>query len=321
MIHIKAPTLQLKKRLTWLRPPKRLLSLLLVLVFFLIFLPIELSLVYNFVFKDKIFPNIFVLSYNLSAQTSFQSQTQLQTILKHNPPAISLKHEQTTWQVDPQSLRTRYDLAGTARRAYQIGRDQSWWENQINRWRLFYQPQALPFSVSFDHSSWETAMATISAQISQPAISPTIKIEGLGQSRSVTVNSGQSGEEVDLIQLTQTLRHQLAHLDFQPITLPLVPIQPSVTQAQAETTKERAEKLVNKSLSLSTPEQAWILKDEELINFLDFTDGFDEEKIASWTAQLTKSIDRPPQNALDVDQPVLVGNADPLLEPMMDIRS
>ena len=298
MIHIKTLALQLKKRLTWPRPSKRLLSLILVLVFFLVFLPIELSLVYNFVFKDKIFPNIFVLSYNLSAKTSFQAQTQLQTILKHNPSAISLKYEQITWQVDPQSLRTRYDLVDTVRRAYQIGRDQSWWQNQIKRWQLFYQSQTLPFSVSFDHPSWETAMATISAQISQPAISPTIKIEGFGQNRSVTVNNGQSGQEIDLIQLTQTLHHQLAHLDYQPITIPLVPILPPVTQAQAEATRERAEKLINKSLSLSTPEQTWILKDEELINFLDFTDGFDEEKIASWTAQLTKSIDRPPQNAL-----------------------
>jgi len=269
-----------------------------VLAFFLVFLPIELSLVYNFIFKDKVFPNIFVLSYNLSAKTSFQSQTQLQTILKHNPPAISLKHEQTTWQIDPQSLRTRYDLIDTTRRAYQIGRDQSWWQNQIKRWRLLYQSQTLPFSVSFDHPSWEMAMATISAQISQPTISPTIKIEGLGQNRSVTVNNGQSGREVDLVQLTQALHHQLAHLDFQPITIPLAPILPPITQAQAETTRERAEKLINKSLSLSTPEQTWILKDKELINFLDFTDSFDEEKIASWTAQLTKSIDRPPQNAL-----------------------
>jgi len=44
-------------------------------------------------------------------------------------------------------------------------------------------------------------------------------------------------------------------------------------------------------------ENRWELKDSDLIDFLSFTNGFEQEKIASWSANLASTINCPPQNA------------------------
>lgn len=298
MIHIPPLSLQLKKKLRLPYLKGRLLFVLLVFITLLILIPLESSLVYSFVFKDRIFPNVYLLSFNLSGKTLLETQAQLEAFLKNNPAKINLKYQQATWQIDPQSINLNYDLNASARLAFQIGRNQLWWQNQIKRWQLLYHPQSLPLKASFDQKKWQETIATISAQINQPAISPTIIIKGTQETRKVAVDNGQSGQKVDTLKLSQTLEEQLAHLNNQDITIPVVPILPPVTSDQAEVTRQRAEKLLNKSMVLSTTEQSWTLNDEELINFLDFKSGLAEEKIASWTAKLADSIDRPPQNAL-----------------------
>ncbi len=54
---------------------------------------------------------------------------------------------------------------------------------------------------------------------------------------------------------------------------------------------------MDEKLILSHNENQWELGEKELIGFLSFTNDYEEEKIASYTASLAKNIDRLPQNA------------------------
>ena len=54
---------------------------------------------------------------------------------------------------------------------------------------------------------------------------------------------------------------------------------------------------MGKKLILTTSEDRWEIGEDGLIGFLSFTNGFDQEKIASWSGSLIATINRPPENA------------------------
>ena len=298
MIHVVKLILQLKKQGEQLVRKKTLSIFFIGIVFIFFLLPADLTLAYALVFQDKIYPNVYVLEQNLGGYTPKQAQAQLKHLLDRAPTTLILKHDQQVWQIDLSRLTLTYDLSATAQQAYQVARDDFWWKNLLKRWQLVSQPQTLLFIVDYDQQVWQETIATISAQINQPAIPPTITLTNDTQKRRVQVNNGQSGKQVDRNLLTQILVQRLSHLDNQPITIPITPVLPAITQAQAEATRQRAERLVDKSLLLEGAGQEWALNDEELINFLDLTNNLNEPKIASWTTQLATSVDRPAQNAL-----------------------
>jgi len=143
-------------------------------------------------------------------------------------------------------------------------------------------------------------MATIAAQIYIPAIEPTIKVSEAtpsGQTSRITIEQGKDGQEVDKRKLFSLINYQFAAANFQAVDLPLIKISPTLTPQQIENTRQRAEKFLDKKLILTTEQTNWELKEEDLIEFLSFTNGFDQDKIASWSASLAVSINRSPQNA------------------------
>ena len=298
MIHVYKLFLQLKKLSSSFRIKGRLPNITLEFIISFLFLLFNFILAYSLIFKNRVYPNVFIANHNLGGKTPEQSQIKLQTFIRNIPSEIQLKSEQQAWELNLQSLGIAYDIEASVYQAYSIGRNRAGYQNLIKRWQLIYQPHHLSPVIIFDHKAWETTSATISAQIDQPIIPPTIKIIGQNQNRQIQITDSQPGRRLDTKSLTETLHQQLADLNFQSIPLPIIPLLPTVTQEQTEATKQRAERLLNKTIILKSEEQSWTLNDESLINFLDFSNGLNEDKIASWAGQLANSIDRPPQNAL-----------------------
>jgi vancomycin resistance protein YoaR len=299
MIHGHSKLLQLKKTLG--KPVGKLPFpvILGILAIFLLLVPLDATVAYALVFKGKIYPNVAVAGHNLGGLTPGQAQEQL-TALAHelSPDSLTIRTDSQEWAITTDSLEVSYDATASVNSALAVGRDQDLFHNLQARWKLTQTATSLPFATTLNRIRWQETMATISAQVEQPAIPPTIKLEGQNQTRKVVVDNGQAGKEVDRESLTQLLEQRLAFLNHQPLELPIIPVLSPITQIQAEATKQRADRLLNKSIVLKSADQAWTLTDEELINFLDFANGLDETKIASWTAQLATSLNRPPQNAL-----------------------
>lgn len=299
MIHVLSRLLQLKKRVSKSIHKSSLSLVILSVAIFLVLLPVDATAAYALVFKQKVYPNISVASYNVGGLNKTEAQSQLETYLKEKLlPSLTLKSGDQKWVITTDNLELSYDAAASIEVAYAVGRNQDLFSNLKTRWQLTQKGLSFPLETKYNRIKWQETMATISAQVEQPAIPPTIKLEGQGQNRQVAIDNGQAGQKVDKRLLTQGFEQRLAFLSPEPLELPIIPVISPVTQVQAQATKQRAEQLLNKSIILKTSDQSWTLTDEELINFLDFSNGLDEVKIASWTAQLAASINRPPQNAL-----------------------
>lgn len=197
---------------------------------FLLLLPADLTLAYTIVFKNNIYPNIYVLKKNLGGQKAGQAKLLLDNLIMNSPQALVLNGEGKSWKIDFKSIGVSYDTKTTVNHAYAIGRNQTPFRNILNRWQLVYKPITIPPAVNFDQSAWQNIEATISAQINQPAIPPTITITGIGQYRRVEISSGSGGKNVDIKLLDRSLSDRLNQLDSQPIDLKIIPILPQVSQ-------------------------------------------------------------------------------------------
>lgn len=299
MIHVLNPILQLRQKVVApLVGSKITLFSFLVMISILIIFPLDLILAYFLTFRDKVYPNVKVANLDLGGLTVVQAREKISRLKPQTFPTLTLKSDQGQWFIEPEALKVTVDATATARQVFAVGRYQPVEKNLVQHWRLLRRPQVVIPEVSFDLLAWQTLAATISAAVDRPAVPPAISLTGFGQQRQAQVSSGQPGHQVDMSQLTQQVHSHFYRRDATPITLPIVPVLPAITTTQAETTRQRARQLLNKSLQLKTSQNTWSLNDEEMINFLSFTNDLDGAKIASWTAQLAQSIDRPPQNAL-----------------------
>ncbi len=145
---------------------------------------------------------------------------------------------------------------------------------------------------SWQENQLVEVIASISAQINIPAREPEIHTTN-GQ---ITVSAGENGQAVDERQLRLNL--QQAITSFSPtVTIPVTQLSPRLTSDQAESMRQRAERLQGKKLTLTWPEGSNEIGSEQMFAWLDAS-GWNREHIATWVAQLATGIDRPAQNAL-----------------------
>jgi vancomycin resistance protein YoaR len=263
------------------------------------FLVLTVCLLFHFAFWQKIYPGIKVANLDLTGKTSVQASKILeQEISLREVNVLRLNYQDQTWAVSLADLKFNYFPSTTSRQAYLIGRSGNFPEDIKQKLKGLRKEINLDLDYQLDQLSLEKTIASISAQINVPSIPPTIQLIKENNYSSIQIQTGEPGKKVEEDKLKQLIDQHLAQMLELSLTLPVEELLPQTTQEQAEITKQRGEKLLGKNLVLSFAENSWQLDEAELINFLDFSGGFDQEKIASFTAQLAQSIDRSPQNAL-----------------------
>jgi len=255
---------------------------------------------YHLAYWHKIYPGIKILGYSVGNQTVAQATKTIEASLAQIQPQLELKTGKQRWDLDLTKIEFTYQANATARKAYQVGREGKTFNDFQSKIRSWLKGTNINPEYTFNQNLFDSQIATISTQIYIPAIEPTIKVSEAtpsGQTSRITIEQGKDGQEVDKRKLFSLINYQFATANFQAVDLPLIKISPTLTPQQIENTRQRAEKFLDKKLILTTEQANWELKEEDLIEFLSFTNGFDQDKIASWSASLAISINRSPQNA------------------------
>ena len=255
---------------------------------------------YHLAYHQRIYPGITAAGQPVGNFTLSQAT---QAIEKKLPLAkttqILLVADEQNWPLRLADLNLIYQATLSAQKAYTVGRSGHLFKDFQTKIHHWLSSQSLSLEYSWDQTKLEAQIATISSQLFIPAVEPTIRITKASsiQTAQVTIEQGKAGQELNSRQLLSLIKHQLAYLQFQPIKIPIIQISPTLTEKQIENSRQRAEKLLGKKLTLTHHQDHWTLNEEELVNFLSFTNGFNQEKVASWLANLAQTIDRPPQNA------------------------
>jgi len=249
---------------------------------------------YHLAYWQKIYPGITVLGQSVGNQNlAIANQTIEKLINQASPSAsLTLKSAEQIWQLELADF--QYQPARTTAKAWQIGRHPNPIKSFQQKLLAWIKGIDLILDYSLNQEVLSQQVDQIANQVFIPIIEPAIKITDQEQ---IEIEPGGEGLILDKRRLISIINSQLTHLNFESIELPLIKISPDLTEEQINQTQVRAEKFLGKKLALTAEEMAWELDDEQLVQLLSFSDGYDQEKIASWSANLATAINRPPQNA------------------------
>lgn len=260
--------------------------------------PLIIAINYHLVFRNKIYPKIKVVGFDLSGKTKEEGLALLKKkVEEEGLNSLIIEYQDKKWEINLADFKFQYLPQKTIESAYNLGRSKDLGEDMVAKWKIWRQGANLNLDYQLEQSLEKEKIATIAALINIPLIPPTIEIKTLPL-KDIEIKQGKAGRTVNEKKLLQLIDERISQLNQEKILLPIEDISSKITPEQAEQTKERAKKLLDKKVKLSFKKDQWELQDKEIINFLDFEGGFDQPKIASYTAQLAKSTDRPPQNAL-----------------------
>lgn len=279
-----------------MQPLKKILSWLLftlTVFFFLVYLG------YHLAYFQKIYPGVKILGQPVGNQKVNQVSLFLEKYLaaQNAPDFLSLFTDGQQWPLVLAEINFKYQLEQTGQRAYQIGRSKHPWADFQTKIKIWFEGQNLPLSYELDQKILEEKVNALAGQVFIPAIEPTIKINQEKEGPRIIIEQGKDGQEVDKRNFLSLINQRLAWADFNSLEVPVTKVSPLLTNEQIEQTKARAEKFLGKKIILATTENRWELGESDFLSFLSFTNGFDQDKIASWSANLATVVNRLPENA------------------------
>lgn len=253
---------------------------------------------YHLAYWQKIYPGITVLGQSIGNQNLKTAEETINQLISQSHPqsALILKSVSTDqiWHLELADF--DYQATATAEKAWQIGRNTNPFRNFQEKIRAWVQGIDFSLEYKLNQEVLEQKIEQIASQVFVPTIEPAVEIV----EEKVEINPGKEGLDLNKKELITIINSRLALLDFSSINLPLTKISSHLTNKEIEQTRIRAEKFLSKKLIFSTTtstETAWELDDKQLVQLLSFDNGFNQEKIASWSADLAPAINQPPQNA------------------------
>ena len=281
---------------------KKLVNQILLIFASILGLLIVVVVGYELIFWGKIFPGVNVVGVDLGTKTQLEAETVLAQIaddLDNKLPAIVLSNNGNTWHILKADVNFRYLPEAAAYDAFLTGRGGNLIENFVSRFRLLYKAEGLDFQYLFDQAILESSTATVAAMLDVPPVLPEIKVldsPAVDESK-VEVIEGESGEVVEKELLYAEIDKRLSKAETLEIEIPIKIVDFDISDDEIQLTKQRAEEFVDKNMVIRADEHSWQLHDQEMVNLMDFKNGFLDERIRSLIEGWAKSIDRLPQDA------------------------
>ena len=271
------------------------------LVFLLVIffgLPLAFLSSYILAFEGRVYPRVSVCQVPLLGKNQKEVRLLLAKLLENQTPSkINLVYQKQNFPLDLSSL--QYEPTITAQKALRTGRGKLPWDYLKQLALTTYQGKDLAFDFQIDQDKLENQTTAIADKLYLPTVKPEIRITiDHNQKKTIAVEEGKNGQEVDLKQLKETLSQVLACPQKEiTLPLPLTITTPTVSPEMVATTQKRATSLLNKEIKLKLADQTWTVKDEEIISFLSFTAGFDQSKLSEFAKNLAKAVNRLPEDA------------------------
>jgi len=264
-------------------------------------LPLIILVAYQFAYRNRTLPKTYLCEEDVSNKNRQDLENKLAEMIsfqKNFYRFLKFSYQNETWEINLEEINFRPNPNETSERIFRVGREANSLENLQTRIKIWQKGRILPFQYSLDNNLLEEKIATLSSRIYEPEIEPKINlIKDANANKSVEIEPGKDGLEVDREKLIKEINNGLGCFDPSFINLPVRKISSAISTAERTTVLKRAESLLGKSLKITFGNQAWQLNDQNLVDFLSFKTSVAEEKINQYLEELKKIIETDPQNA------------------------
>ena len=243
-----------------------------------------------------------ILNYNKSASNTkilgkdYSHLSRPEIINKLNqdfvlPENLKLQYQQKTFDVSIASISASIDTNKVASNILYRRLD----EGLFNYIKYFFNPKDFSLTLNYDSAALTKSIENIASQIDQPFV-PT---ELILKDKKISTKSGSIGVNLDQSKLLDQILNNLNFAIFnETISLPVNSVGSIPDENQINQTTSRAQKLIGKSIILITPSDQVTINDQTLISWINFDNGFQQDKISSYSQNTAQSFKHDPIDAV-----------------------
>lgn len=260
-------------------------------------LPILIYGAYLLAYRGRVYPGVRIVEMAVGNNSIEEAKQKVEQLVRvSTAPIIRLEVDGKTRELNLNEMNLNYDPERTASQAFGVGRNGEIARRWAEQWRAWWEGMSVPLVYEVDEDRLEEFGATMAAEIDRPAIPPTLVLDD--KQNQIEVRVGERGRVVDQPQFLLAITQKLQEGNFsEAIEVPIKEEKILIDGEAVEAARQRAEKLKDKRLLVTTEEQRWDLDIKEVINFINLAGGWEKEKIATYAGMLAETINRLPQNA------------------------
>lgn len=257
--------------------------------------------IYNLVYFKKIYPGIYISGVSVSGLKRQEAINMLKSTIT-TPDKIYLTYDSQTFEIDLETYDFYYDFEESTNLAYKKGRSGNILKDIATRLTLLFKKVDLDLTPRFDEETLSEHLSIIAGEIYQEPVYPTLTlVDGV-----VLVDKGTSGKEIDYDKLWSIISLQLSQNITLPIKIPIVVVDPTITDSEAGKLRMRAEKLIGKNIKLTFNNEEFLLEENDLFSFLSLNGN--NKRGDEIIEEISLKLNREPQN------PIFVFKSDRIVE-------
>ncbi len=250
-------------------------------------------LAFSYYFSDKIFPNVYVAGINIGGKTKWQAKVLLSD--KVAPPdTLPLQIGNKSFELSLKGVELSYDVDTSIQNAYWTYRKGNFLSDSLLQLASVATQKTIPLSMHEDNEKLDEYLRVTLDSSATPPVYPSISVSG----ETITIEKGKPGEALDIVSAKQQILAHLESLDFNKIALNSQVVDPRLTSFEEETARQRAQKLIGKSITITYEYTNYQLKGQKLFALLDPKSMIYEDKAQEIiTKEIEPLFNRPPQDA------------------------
>lgn len=296
-----------------------------------IMLLVGLALGYDVVYQERIFPGVGVAGMDLSGKSLAEAQELIAGRISFPETGkIVFQEGNQVWIAHPVELGLFLDAQGSARSAYQVGRQGNIFARLGEQFEAWYFGLDLPPLLVYDEQSAQNYVRRIASEVDRPTIEASLKVQGV----DVVVLPGQIGRSVDVESTLEPLQSQARNLTDTILPVMVDESAPAILDVSQQA--EIARKILSAPLTIRVPDAAegdpgpWTFEPQQLAEMLTiervdlpegatYQVGLDTSRLTKMLEEQAPRLARHPENArfifndetrqLEVIQPAVTGRS------------
>src|SRR5215216_2027054 len=225
------------------------------------------TLAYQLVYAGRIFPGVSVAGVDLSGMMPSDAAVKLNQALSFSTTGkILFRDGEKAWIATPAELGMVFDPSASARTAYKLGRSGGLFSALSGQIHARGAGVSVPPVIVFDQRVAYQYLSQISAQVNQPLIEASLKLEGT----NVITQPGQLGRELKIDATLVYLAAQLQTFKDGEVPLVVQEVQPQLMDlsAQADAARQILGQPLTLTISNTTDSGPFIYTPEVLANMV-----------------------------------------------------
>lgn len=232
---------------------------------------------------DRVLPGVYVWDVDLGGLTREEAMARLQSAFRYPSDRYpTLFYGEQTWQVRPEDVGARLDLAATVDAALAIGHEGDLLTRLSEQVAVLLESRLILPVFSFDPGLGRMYLGEIARQVNRPLRNASLV---LGQDLSVQVVPGQAGREVDEEATRQALVQRIAEMGGGRVALIVRESEPLLTDVRDAQT--RVQQILSGPITLTAPGLGpWTIDPPTLAGWLILNPTTDAQGQASLSVRL-----------------------------------